>query len=133
MLNRPQIALNILKRRNPIMYQTYSLIAAVLLFCTLFAVLDNSPGSIQNDYDYFKSAAASSPQINCSIPQSSLLEIIKPEKTQSYNTQIVSAFLKLSYHLLSQSYDCHPGYSCTYSFDCQQVFLLLDLPPPALL
>jgi len=133
MLDQPQLGLNRLKRRNLILYQIFNLIAVIILSSSLFAALDNGPGSIQDNQKYITSAASSTQQINCSIPQSNLLESIRPKKTISYNTLVFTAVLKLSYQFQAQAYDCQPAYTCTYLIDCQQVYLLLDLPPPSLL
>jgi hypothetical protein len=133
MLDQIQGGLFGLKRRNLILYQIYSVIAVIILVGSLFAVLDNRPGFIQNDQDYFASATSSDPQIVCGIPQSNLLEIIKPKKTQSFPNQVFSTFLKSLNYSQAQAPGCLPGYYCTCNFNCQQIFLLLDLPPPSLL
>jgi hypothetical protein len=133
MLDQIQGGLYGLKTRNLILYQIYSVIAVIILVGSLFTVLDNSPGFIQDDQDYFASASSSDPQIICSIPQSNLLEIIKPKKTQSYPDQVFSTFLKSLNYARTQAPGCPPGYYYTCNFNCQQIYLLLDLPPPSLL
>ncbi len=133
MLDQPQLGLNRLRRRSLILYLTFNLMAVIILVSSLFAALDNTSGSIQDNQKYITSAGSSTPQINCSIPRSNLLESTRPKKTLSYNNLVFSAGLKLPYHLQAQAFDCQPTYTCTYFIDCQQVCLLLDLPPPSLL
>jgi hypothetical protein len=134
MLNQPQLGLNRLKRRSLILYQTFNLIAVIILLSSLVAALDNGQRSIQDDQVYVTSAGSSVPLINCNITRSNIIESIRPKKTISYNNNpVYSAVLKLGYSLQAQTFDFLPAYTCTYFIDCQQVFLLLDLPPPSLL
>jgi hypothetical protein len=133
MLDQPQLGLNRLKRRNLILYQTFNLIAVIILLSSLSAALDNGPESTQDNQKYITSAGSSAPQINCSIPRTNILESVRPKKTLPYNKLVFTAVLKLSYQFQAQAYDCQPAYTCTYFIDCQQVCLLLDLPPPSLL
>jgi hypothetical protein len=116
-----------------ILYQTFNLIAVIILLSSLFAALDDGRGTVQDDQRYITSAGSFAPQINCTIPQSNLLESLRPKKTNNYNTLAFSAVLKLASYCQAQAFDCQPVYSSTYFIDCQQVWLLLDLPPPSLL
>jgi hypothetical protein len=133
MLDQPQIALNFLNKRSRIIYLTFSLMAAVLLWCSLFIGVESGPGSIMDDGNNFKASQSSSPQISSNVTQSNLLEIIKPKKAQSVNTLVFSNYLKLLNHLQPQPIHSFPGYTCKDIDDPQIVCLRLDIPPPSLL
>jgi hypothetical protein len=133
MIDQPQNALNFLNKRSWIIYRSFSLMAAVLLWCSLFIGVENGPASLQNDGNHFKSGQPSDLQISGNITQSNLLELVKPKKTQSVNTLVLSNYLKLTNHLQPQPIHSFPGYTCKDIDDPQLICLRLDIPPPSLL